>query len=59
MAEAVVVAAVRTPMGRYGGVLAYTRPDDLGALAIAALVKQTGVDPNAIEDVLGRRQSSR
>ncbi|MGB8266284.1 MAG: acetyl-CoA C-acyltransferase [Candidatus Velthaea sp.] len=51
MAEAVVVAAVRTPMGRYGGVLAYTRPDDLGALAIAALVKQTGVDPNAIEDV--------
>jgi 3-oxoadipyl-CoA thiolase len=51
LAEAVVVAAVRTPMGRYGGVLAYTRPDDLGALAIAALVKQTGVDPNAIEDV--------
>jgi 3-oxoadipyl-CoA thiolase len=51
LAEAVVVDAVRTPMGRYGGVLAYTRPDDLAALAIAALVARTGVDPATIEDL--------
>ena len=51
MAEAVVVDALRTPMGRYGGVLAYTRPDDLAAAAIAALVARTGVDPATIEDV--------
>lgn len=38
-------------MGRYGGVFAHTRPDDLAAAAIAALVARTGVDPATIEDV--------
>jgi 3-oxoadipyl-CoA thiolase len=51
MAEAVVVDALRTPMGRYGGALASVRPDDLGALAIRALVERTGVDPAALDDV--------
>ncbi len=52
MAEAVVVAAVRTPMGRYRGALATVRPDDLAAHTIRALVERSGVDPSEIEDVL-------
>jgi 3-oxoadipyl-CoA thiolase len=51
MPEAVVVDALRTPMGRYGGALASIRPDDLGAYAIRALVARTGVDPELIDDV--------
>ncbi|HET7045714.1 MAG TPA: acetyl-CoA C-acyltransferase [Gaiellaceae bacterium] len=51
MTRAVVVAAVRTPIGRYGGALAGVRPDDLAALAIAAAVERSGADPAEIEDV--------
>jgi len=51
MAHAVIVDALRTPMGRYGGALAPVRPDDLGAHAIRMLVARTGVDPTAIDDV--------
>jgi 3-oxoadipyl-CoA thiolase len=51
MAEAVVVDALRTPMGRYGGALASVRPDDLGAAAIRALVARTGIDPATLDDV--------
>jgi 3-oxoadipyl-CoA thiolase len=51
MAEAVIVDALRTPMGRYGGALASMRPDDLGALAIRALVERSGVDPFTLDDV--------
>ena len=51
MAEAVVVAALRTPMGRYGGALAPVRPDDLASYAIKALVERSGVDPSTIDDV--------
>jgi 3-oxoadipyl-CoA thiolase len=51
MREVVIVDAVRTPIGRYGGALAYVRPDDLAATAIRALVARTGVDGAAIEDV--------
>jgi acetyl-CoA C-acetyltransferase len=46
-----VIAAVRTPVGRYGGALAGVRPDDLAATAIAAAVERSGVDPAEIEDV--------
>jgi 3-oxoadipyl-CoA thiolase len=46
-----VLAAVRTPVGRYGGALAEIRPDDLAATAIAAAVERSGVDPAEIEDV--------
>ncbi|HSL64986.1 MAG TPA: acetyl-CoA C-acyltransferase [Gaiellaceae bacterium] len=51
MPRAVVVSAVRTPVGRYGGALAGVRPDDLAALAIGAAVERAGVDAAAIEDV--------
>ena len=51
MAQAVIVDALRTPMGRYGGALAPVRPDDLGAHAIRALVERTGLDPATIDDV--------
>ncbi len=49
--EVVVVDAVRTPIGRYGGALANVRPDDLAALVIKAIVERTGVDPKLVEDV--------
>ncbi|MDF2749808.1 MAG: thiolase family protein, partial [Gaiellaceae bacterium] len=49
--RAVVIAAVRTPVGRYGGALAGIRPDDLAAHAIRAAVERAGVDAAAIEDV--------
>ena len=51
MAEAVVLSAVRTPIGRYGGALSDVRPDDLAALVIKAAVERAGVDPGEIEDV--------
>jgi 3-oxoadipyl-CoA thiolase len=50
--EVFVVDAVRTPVGRHGGALAEVRPDDLGAVAIAEIVRRTGADPAAIDDVL-------
>jgi 3-oxoadipyl-CoA thiolase len=52
MTEAVIVSAVRTPIGRYGGALKDVRPDDLAAIAIRAAVERAGVDPAAIEDVI-------
>jgi 3-oxoadipyl-CoA thiolase len=50
--EAWIVAALRTPFGRYGGVLASVRPDDLAAAVIRALVERSGIDPALIEDVI-------
>ena len=50
--EAWIVAALRTPFGRYGGALASVRPDDLAAAVIKALVDRTGIDPALIEDVI-------
>ena len=51
MPRAVVLSAVRTPVGRYGGALSAVRSDDLAATAIAAAVERAGVDPAEIEDV--------
>src|SRR5438876_4907889 len=51
MSRAVVLSAVRTPVGRYGGALAGTRPDDLAAHAIRAAVERAAVPPDAIGDV--------
>ena len=51
MRRAVVIDAVRTPVGRYGGALSRVRPDDLAAAVIAKLVERTGIDPNLIDDV--------
>jgi acetyl-CoA C-acetyltransferase len=50
--EVFIVDAVRTPVGRYRGALAEVRPDDLGALVIAEIVRRTGADPAAVDDVL-------
>src|SRR5213079_1029641 len=50
MSRAVVLSAVRTPVGRYGGVLAGERPDDLAALVIAEAVARAGVPAEEIED---------
>jgi 3-oxoadipyl-CoA thiolase len=49
--RAVILSAVRTPVGRYGGGLAGVRPDDLAATAVAAAVERAGVSPAEIEDV--------
>ena len=51
MREAVIVEAVRTPMGRHSGILKDLRTDDLGAYIIAKLVDKTGIDKESIEDV--------
>src|SRR5207247_11321143 len=50
--DAVIVDAVRTPVGRYNGVLRDVRPDDLAAHVIKELIRRTGLDPNQIEDVI-------
>jgi 3-oxoadipyl-CoA thiolase len=47
----VVISAVRTPVGRYGGALSGIRPDDLAAGAISAAVERAGVEAKEIEDV--------
>ncbi len=52
MATAYIVDAVRTAGGRRGGRLAGVHPVDLAAAALDALVARTGVDPNAVEDVI-------
>ncbi len=49
--RAVVLSAVRTPIGRYAGALSGARPDDLAAVAIAAAVERAAVDGGAIDDV--------
>ena len=51
MQEAWIVGAVRTPIGRHGGALSTVRPDDLGAVALAALMEGTGVEPGEVENV--------
>ncbi len=51
MKNAVILDAVRTPIGRFQGGLAGVRADDLGALAIAELLKRTGVDPARVDEV--------
>jgi 3-oxoadipyl-CoA thiolase len=50
--DAVIIEAVRTPVGRHGGALSGIRPDDLLARVIEALVERTGVPPDRVEDVI-------
>ncbi len=52
MAEAYIVDAVRSPVGKRGGGLSEVHPADLGAHALSALVDRSGVDPGAVEDVV-------
>ncbi len=49
--QAVIIDAVRTPIGALGGSLAAVRPDDLAALVIHAILERTGVDPALVEEV--------
>ena len=51
MKEAVIIDAVRTPIGRHGGVLKDVRPDDLAAIVLKAIVERTKIDPAIIEEV--------
>lgn len=50
--EVVVIDAVRTPIGRYGGALANARPDDLAAAVLKALIERTKLDPARVDDVM-------
>jgi len=52
MREAVIVEAVRTPLGKKKGALSNTRPDDLAALVLAEVVKRAGINPQMVEDVI-------
>ena len=52
MSEAYLIGGVRTPVGRYGGVLAGVRPDDLAALVIRAALERAGLPDDAVEEVI-------
>ena len=51
MPEAVIIDAVRTPIGALGGALARVRPDDLAAHVLRAVIDRTGIDPALVEEV--------
>src|SRR6266571_2980090 len=51
VSRAVVLAGIRTPIGRYGGALSGERPDDLAGLVIREVVARSGVPVEQIEDV--------
>ena len=51
MRQAVIVDALRTPLGRHGGILKDIRPDDLAAHVITKLVQRTGINSEEVEDV--------
>jgi len=51
MPEAVIIDAIRTPIGALGGMLASVRPDDLAALVLKAILEKTQIDPAIIEEV--------
>lgn len=52
MTEAFLVGGVRTPTGRYAGALSSVRPDDLAGLVVREAVERSGVDPEAIDEVI-------
>jgi len=51
MPEAVIIDAVRTPIGNFRGGLASVRPDDLGAIVLKAIIERTGIGPALVEEV--------
>ncbi len=51
MPEAVIVQAVRTPIGRHNGALRDVRPDDLAALVVSEVMRRAGIDPKIVEEV--------
>src|SRR3954467_2753138 len=52
MTEALIVSAVRTPVGRAGGALANVRADDLAAVAVRGAVDRVSFDPGRLDDVI-------
>jgi len=52
MPEAYIIDAVRTPVGKRGGALAEVHSADLAAHTLDALMRRTGVDPGAVDDVI-------
>ncbi len=52
MRDVVILDAIRTPIGRYGGALRQVRPDDLAAHVVQAIVRRNTLDPGVIEDVV-------
>jgi 3-oxoadipyl-CoA thiolase len=52
VSDAFITAAVRTPIGRAGGVLAEVRPDDLAAVALRAVIQRGGIPPQRVDDVI-------
>src|SRR5690625_3747487 len=50
--EAVIIEAVRTPVGKYNGLLKGIRADDLASLPLKEIVKRSSIDPGLIEDVI-------
>ncbi|WP_353111681.1 thiolase family protein [Microbacterium sp.] len=52
MTEAFILDGIRTPIGRYGGVLGGERPDDLAALVIREVVARSGIDPEHVDEVV-------
>ncbi len=51
MPDAVIIDAIRTPIGALGGVLASVRPDDLAALVLMGIIQKTQIDPALVEEV--------
>ena len=51
MTEAVIIDAIRTPVGALGGILSSVRPDDLAALVIKEIVQRNQLDPALVEEV--------
>ena len=51
MPEAVIIDAVRTPIGNFRGALAAIRPDDLAAVVLKSIIERTGIDPAILEEV--------
>ncbi len=52
MTDALISAALRTPVGKHGGSLAVLRPDDLAAVPLKSVVERSGIDPRTIDDVI-------
>jgi 3-oxoadipyl-CoA thiolase len=51
MTQALIIDALRTPMGRFRGALSAVRPDDLAAHVVAAAIERNGVEPESVADV--------
>jgi 3-oxoadipyl-CoA thiolase len=51
MPDALILDAVRTPIGRYGGALSTSRPDDLAAHVVKAALERNGIDPASVDEL--------